>query len=224
MTTLLKQDVTPTRRPRWSRARLVGVVTLVIGALLTTGLGGGWWWTDFSARRTAHHLADGASAAWGLGPTSAKPAPTGVQVPRGVRGPVIAVVRAPRLGHSWREPLQSGTDTQVLREGLGLYPGSPLPGAPGNVGIAGHRTTWGAPFKHINKFRRGDVISIWTAGGRFDYSVISTGVTIPSDVTVIDQTIAHGKAMLTLTTCHPEFSARERLYVHAVLIRSTKTA
>jgi sortase A len=136
---------------------------------------------------------------------------------------VIAVVKAPRLGSSWREPLQGGTDTQVLREGLGLYTGSPQPGSRGNVGIAGHRTTWGAPFKHINEFRRGDLISIWTARGRFDYSVVSTGVTVPSDTSVIDQGTAHGTAMLTLTTCHPEFSARERLYVHAVLIRSTSS-
>jgi sortase (surface protein transpeptidase) len=52
----------------------------------------------------------------------------------------------------------------------------------------------GAPFKHIDRFRPGDLISIWTADGRFDYSVVSSGVTTPSDVPVIDQATAHGKA------------------------------
>jgi hypothetical protein len=55
-----------TGRVRWSRARLVGVITLVIGTLITVGIGGGWWWTDLQARRSAHQLADGAWSAWGL--------------------------------------------------------------------------------------------------------------------------------------------------------------
>jgi sortase A len=80
----------------------------------------------------------------------------------------------------------------------------------------------GAPFKHIDRFRPGDLISIWTADGRFDYSVVSSGVTTPSDVPVIDQ--RRRTARLTLTTSHPEFSARERLYVQTVLVRSTKSA
>lgn len=190
--------------------------------MLTAGIGGGWWWTDLQARRAAHQLADGATQAWGISPDGI-PRKSGVHVPNGIGGPVIAVVRAPRLGKSWRMPVQSGTGTDILRQGLGMYDGSVRPGAKGNVGIAGHRTTWGAPFKHINEFRVGDIITVWTADGRFDYSVVSQGVTLPTDTSVIEQKTARGKAMLTLTTCHPEFSARERLYVHAVLIRKTES-
>ncbi|GAA3607742.1 hypothetical protein GCM10022223_24650 [Kineosporia mesophila] len=205
------------RRTRGSRVRLIGFVTLTAGVMLIAGVGGGWWWTNWKAGTTAHGLADRATRAWtspaGKGPETAV-------IPKGVAGPVVAVVRIPRLGQDWRMPVEPGTGTDILRQGLGLYEGSPQPGRRGNVGIAGHRTTWGAPFRRINELRPGDVIQVWTVRGRFDYSVLSEGVTDPSDISVVQQKTAKGRAWLTLTTCHPEFSAAERLYVHAQLVRS----
>jgi len=216
------------RRVRGSRIRLIGFVAIVLGALLVAGIGGGWWWTDRQARLTAHRLADAAGEHWGAGPS--RPEDSGRRYPggdpnesAGVAGSVLAVVRAARLGLDWRMPVQRGTGTQVLREGLGLYDGSPRPGARGNVAIAGHRTTWGAPLKHLDRLRPDDIITIWTARGRFDYRVVTSGVTRPSDISVIEPAAADGGSMLTLTTCHPEFSARERLFVHAVLVNSVKT-
>ncbi len=209
------------RRPPGSRVRLIGVSVLVVGVLLTAGLGGGWWWTNWRARTTAHHLADQATKAFEApGPKGPDPA----VIPRGVNGPVIAVVRIPKLGDDWRMPVELGTGTEILRQGLGMYEGSPQPGQRGNVGLAGHRTTWGAPFKHINELTSGDLIRVWTAEGRFDYRVVSEGVTDPSDISVVQQKTARGRAMLTLTTCHPEFSAAQRLYVHAVLVSSLPAA
>lgn len=223
------------RRARWSRARLIGVLAVVIGSLTTTGISVGWWWTDLQARHTAHRLADRATHEWATapapvsgGPASADrtgPAdgtgPTAGRRPAAVDGSVIAVVRAPRLGADWRMPVQLGTGTQVLREGLGLYAGSPRPGSIGNVALAGHRTTWGAPLRHLNRMRAGDRISIWTAQGRYDYRVTSQGVTTPDDTSVIQPAVAGGTAMLTMTTCTPEFSARQRLWIHAVLVSGT---
>jgi len=225
-----------TRRGPGSGVRRVGVLALVVGALLTSGIGVGWWWTDLQARQTAHHQADAATRAWVRGSTGLwlpSPDPDDQRehttgglaadgVATGVGGSVIAVIRVPRLGADWRMPIQLGTGPQVLREGLGLYTRSPPPGARGNVAVAGHRTTWGAPFKHLNRLRPGDAVTLWSARGRFDYRVIATGVTGPSDTSVIEPAVAGGAAMLTLTTCHPEFSARERLYVHAVLTGSVK--
>ncbi len=225
------------RRVRRSRARLLGVLVLVIGLFTTAGIGTGWWWTDLHSRRLAHRLADGAMQEWaaegrqqtGPGrPGSGQPGQPGpaepLDMPAGIGGQVIAVVRAARLGADWRMPVQQGTGTQVLREGLGLYDGSPVPGSRGNVAMAGHRTTWGAPLKHLNRMRPGDLITVWTARGRFDYRVVSTGVTLPTDTSVIQPAAAHGTAMLTLTTCNPEFSARQRLFIHAVLTSSVKSA
>ena len=218
--------MTSTRRVRRSRTRLVGIVALVLGSLLSGGISLGWWWTDLQARQNAHHLADDAVRSWtttGLSGDERRTAAAASTPPSGVEGSVIAVVRSPRLGADWRMPIQRGTGPQVLREGLGLYTGSPAPGARGNVAVAGHRTTWGAPLKHLDRLRDGDLITLRTARHRFDYRVISAGVTVPSDISVIQPMVAGGEAMLTLTTCHPEFSARERLYVHAVLIDSAKT-
>ncbi|WP_246572830.1 sortase [Kineosporia corallincola] len=205
-------------RARGSRVRLIGFAVLTVGLLLTAGVGGGWWYTNWSARSTAHGLADRAAEAF-TDPGPRKP--TDVVVPRGVSGPVVAVVRIPKLGGDWRMPVELGTGTDILRQGLGMYDGSPQPGQKGNVGLAGHRTTWGAPFKHIDELTAGDLIRVWTAKGRFDYQVVSEGVTDPSDVSVVQQKTAKGRAWLTLTTCHPEFSAAERLYVHAQLVRSS---
>lgn len=219
----------PLRRVRRSRTRLVGIVALVLGALVLGGIGTGWWWTDRQARQTAHRLADGATRAWADQPAgpdrpgTGRPSDPPGTAPPGIGGPVLAVVQAPRLGAGWRMPVQQGTGTQVLRQGLGLYAGSPRPGAPGNVALAGHRTTWGAPLEHLDRLRTGDPIIVWTARGRFDYRVVGAGVTVPSDVSVIQPAVAAGAAMLTLTTCHPEFSARERLYVHAVLVDDVKS-
>jgi len=219
------------RRVRGSRIRRIGFVAIVLGALLVAGIGGGWWWTDRQARLTAHRLADSAAQAWTRQTDSPEDElrrypggdPNETAGEAGVAGSVLAVVRAPRLGPDWRMPVQRGTGTQVLREGLGLYDGSPLPGRRGNVAVAGHRTTWGAPLKHLDRLRPDDIITMWTAGGRFDYRVITSGVTRPSDVSVIASAAAGGGSILTLTTCHPEFSARERLFVHAVLVNSVKT-
>ncbi|MCD5309852.1 sortase [Kineosporia babensis] len=205
------------RRARGSRVRLIGLLTLVVGVLLTAGVGGGWWWTNHQARSTAHGLADRATQAF---TSPIEHGPRTAVIPKGVSGPVVAVVKIPKLGVDWRMPVERGTGTEILRQGLGMYDSSPAVGKRGNVGIAGHRTTWGAPFKEINTLARGDLIQVWTTQGRFDYKVTDTGITVPADVSVIQQKTARGQAMLTLTTCHPEFSATERLYVHAVLADS----
>lgn len=197
-----------------SRARLAGFVTLLVGALISSGISLGWWLTDLQGRHTAHRLADATLQQW------AEPRSHPSYVPvRGLGGPVVAVVKVPRFGAGWRMPVQPGTGGQVLRQGLGLYTGSAAPGAVGNLALAGHRTTWGAPLRHLDRLRPGDLVEVWTSSAKFSYRVVSTGVTDPSDVSVIDRAEAGGRAMLTMTTCHPEFSARERLYVHAVLVR-----
>ena len=135
------------------------------------------------------------------------------------------MVRIPRLGKEWRVPVHRGTGARTLRRGLGLYAGSPLPGRPGNVALAGHRTTWGAPFRRLDRVRRGDAVLVWTPTRRLEYRVSGTGVTRPGDTSVIEPPDtpldSTPPALLTLTTCHPEFSARERLYVRAVLVAAT---
>jgi sortase A len=107
-----------------------------------------------------------------------------------------------------------GVEVPDLRKGPGHYPDSPMPGQLGNAAIAGHRTTYGAPFNRIDELVAGDEITIVTLAGTFHYHVTGQLVVSPKDVYVLDQTPT---ATLTLTTCNPKFSARQRLVVQAAL-------
>jgi sortase A len=103
-----------------------------------------------------------------------------------------------------------------LQMGPGHYPGTPLPGQAGNVAIAGHRTTFGAPFFRLNEVHGGDLVYLTdTLGTTWVYRVVSQFVVAPSDVAVLDRTRT---PELTLTTCNPRFEATSRLVVRAVLL------
>lgn len=108
-----------------------------------------------------------------------------------------------------------GVDENDLQEGPGHYPGTPLPGQSGNVGIAGHRTTFGAPFFRLNELVPGDLIYLTdTSGTTWVYAVQQQWVVAPTDVAVLDPARS---AELTLTTCNPRFEATSRLVVRASL-------
>lgn len=108
-----------------------------------------------------------------------------------------------------------GTSASALRAGAGHYPETPLPCEVGNVAIAGHRTTYGRPFNQLDKVKPGDEITLETPIGRCVYVVEAAPfVTVPTDLSVLDPT---PNATLTLTTCHPKGSARQRLIVKAQL-------
>ena len=94
-------------------------------------------------------------------------------------------------------------------------PSTPLPGQPGNSVISGHRTTYGAPFHELDTLVEGDIIEVETALGIHIYSVTGIEIVTPRDLWVIED---RGGATLTLTTCHPKFSSRQRLVVFAELI------
>jgi sortase A len=108
-----------------------------------------------------------------------------------------------------------GTGASALRAGAGHYPNTPLPGEEGNVAIAGHRTTYGKPFANLDRLTVGDEIFLETPVGKYTYRVIKDPFPVEAnDFSVINQTPGH---MLTLTTCHPKGSARQRLIVKAEL-------
>ena len=112
-----------------------------------------------------------------------------------------------------------GTGASALRAGAGHYPNTPLPGEEGNVAIAGHRTTYGKPFANLDHLKPGDEIFLETPVGKYTYKVSRDPfVVTPTDFSVIAQT--PGKT-LTLTTCHPKGSARQRLIVKAELVSET---
>jgi sortase A len=111
-----------------------------------------------------------------------------------------------------------GTDAGDLRAGPGHYPGTPLPGQRGTVGIAGHRTTYGAPFRKIDQVRPGDEIVVVMPYGRFTYRVERTRIVPPTAVWVT-QRVSYDR--LILSACHPLYSAAKRIVVFAKLVKST---
>ena len=111
--------------------------------------------------------------------------------------------------------MYEGVDTATLKNGPGHMPSTPLPGQPGNAVISGHRTTYGRPFFDLDQIEPGDEITVETSIGLNTYQVTQLLVVLPTDVWVTDP---RPGGWLTLTTCNPKFSARERLIVFATMV------
>ena len=132
------------------------------------------------------------------------------------RGDVIARLEIPRIDQDLY--VVAGVTLDDLKDGPGHYPDTPLPGQLGNASIAGHRTTYGAPFFDVDQLVAGDELIVTTiTGGRFVYRVTGVQIVSASDywvVTTRDPNVAE----LTLTSCHPKYTARDRIVVHSVLV------
>lgn len=137
-------------------------------------------------------------------------------------GQPFALIRIPkieRLRGGWT--VVEGVRLADLRTGAGHMPTTPLPGQPGNSVISGHRTTYGAPFHEFDELIPGDTIEVDTAIGTHVYIVRESFIVKPTDIWVTDPLEG---AWLTLTTCNPKFSARERLIVRAELVEGPNAA
>ncbi len=111
-----------------------------------------------------------------------------------------------------------GTDTGSLQKGPGHYPETPFPGQGGTVGIAGHRTTYQAPFRHIDSVRQGDRITLEMPYATVVYRVQKTEIVDPSRVDIVERV---GYERLVLSACHPLYSADQRYIVFARMVRET---
>lgn len=127
-------------------------------------------------------------------------------------GEATARIRIPVIGVD--KIVVEGVSLADLKKGPGHYPETPLPGQEGNAAIAGHRTTYGAPFNRIDELVAGDEILVETVQGEFRYLVREQLIVSPTQVEVLDD---KGDDRLTLTACHPKYSARQRIVVVAVL-------
>ena len=111
----------------------------------------------------------------------------------------------------------AGVGYKELEKGPGLFAGSPLPAQLGNVAIAGHRTTFGAPFGRVNELAEGDRIVMKTSRGEFVYLVTGAPTIVKAtDVDVI-RTVDPTRAILTLVTCHPKWTSENRMIISAEL-------
>jgi sortase A len=187
--------------------RFVASVMMVSGALLITDAAATLLWQEpvsaFVAERQQQKLEE-----------ALFDPPERVVQGKPLKGDAIARIRIPAIGVS--DYVVEGTDTASLRKGPGHYPETPLPGEPGTAAIAGHRTTYGAPFRDIDQLKRGDRIVLDMTDGRFIYRVTRTKIVDDSDLSVLDEV---GYKQLILSACHPLYSAAQRVIVFARQVR-----
>jgi len=127
-------------------------------------------------------------------------------------GEPLGKIRIPELGVDW--VMVQGADRASLRKGPAHYPDTPLPGSRGTVGVAGHRTTYGAPFRDVDRLRAGDRIELRMPYAKFVYRVRRSQVVAPRAVHVLR---GRDRDQVVLSACHPKFSAAKRLVVFATL-------
>jgi sortase A len=125
-------------------------------------------------------------------------------------GRPVGRIRAPAAGIDY--VVLQGTSAETLRRGPGHYRETSFPAQGATIAIAGHRTTYGAPFHDLHKLETGDVISLEMPYGDFDYEVSNTRIVDPTDTWIVDD---RGRERLVLTACHPLFSAAQRYAVFA---------
>lgn len=214
------------------RPTLLEVVGEVLaGAGLLVVLFGTWllFWTDVTAQAAHQQIVD--DLAWEIQPapeaTSKPPATVPEPDPTATlftTGTTIAVLRIPKLGDDYIQPVSEGVDKRTVLDvlGIGHYPDTALPGQIGNFGLAGHRTTFGKPFNRLDELTPGDELIVDTPEARYTYTVTASMVVSPSQVDVLAPEPGQPGATptrrwITLTTCEPEYSARQRLIVRGEL-------
>ncbi len=129
-------------------------------------------------------------------------------------GDALGRIKIPRTGTNF--VVVEGTDPGDLRKGPGHYADTSVPGLPGTVAIAGHRTTYLAPFRRLDELRAGDRLTVELPYGRFTYRFESKHIVSPRAYDFV--TRRRGYARLALTACHPLYSARQRIVVFARLV------
>jgi len=149
----------------------------------------------------------------------AQRSPLTPSAPERVEPPFLLEI--PKIRLRWL--IQEGADNKTLRRwGAGHIPGTALPGEVGVVGIAGHRTTYGAPFFALNRLGPGDPVIVRGAHGLLVYRVVHTAQVEPRQVEILRP--KDRERWLVLVTCSPPYSARYRLAVFARLVRSAQSA
>ncbi|WP_405921602.1 class E sortase [Streptomyces sp. NBC_00122] len=210
-------------------------VCLTAGTLIVLFVAYVLLWTGVKADRAMDgemaRLRDGWAAAPAAAPAPASspdaaplPEPPRPAAPEGYpAGRAFAEMYIPRFGPDWNKPVLEGTGTELLKKGLGHYAGTAPLGATGNFSVAGHRRTYGDPFKDFPELRPGDAVILKDATTWYTYTVRGEPLrTLPTDVGVVDPVprkspfTAPGR-YLTLTTCDPEWGHSHRLVVWAEL-------
>ena len=201
----------------------LGRVLITVGLLILLFVAYQLWGTGIYTARAQHQLERDFDEQLQAASTTATP-PL-VAPPPPPEGDAAARIRIPEIDVDWI--VVNGVQTADLKKGPGHYPETPMPGELGNAAIAGHRTTYGAPFHRLDELAAGDEIEVTTLAGTYTYVLADNPfVVAPSAVEVLlpepevapdGTSTGQFKAQLTLTTCNPKYSAAQRLVVKATL-------
>lgn len=222
---------------------VLGELLITLGVLVLAFLVWQLWWTDVEGNRAQAEVVRelprlevptaAPSAEASSGPLVATPRRDDPPVMADVdHTTTFATIQVPRWDGEPERPVSEGVDRAHVLDvlGVGHYPGTAMPGDVGNFAMAAHRTTFAKPFNRIAELQEGDAIVVRTAtvdGGPgtdtwYVYRVTSSQIVYPSQTEVIapvpgEPGAAPTARSITLTTCHPMFSARQRFVVHGVL-------
>ncbi|MFG2876100.1 class E sortase [Streptomyces sp. NPDC048337] len=213
--------------------RTFSEVCLTAGTLIVLFVAYVLLWTGVKADRAMDAEMARMRDTWVAAPAAPAAAPEAPQAPKAPQdretpppypaGQAFAEMYIPRFGPEWNKPVLEGTDPELLKKGLGHYAGTARLGATGNFSVAGHRRTYGDPFKDFPELRPGDAVILKDATTWYTYTVRGGPLrTLPTDVRVVDPVPARSPfttpgRYLTLTTCDPEWGHSHRLVVWAEL-------
>ena len=205
------------RRNRVNRLLdLTGKTLISTGLLMLLFVAYQLWGTGLAERQAQDNLKSQFATTTTQPVTTPTNAPTTTLVPVAPKkGDVVAQITIESINVD--KFVIAGVGYKELEKGPGLFAGSPLPGQLGNVAIAGHRTTFGSPFSRLDEIVKGDRIVLKTPQASFTYLVSAAPKIVEaSDVDVI-RTIDDTRATLTLVTCHPKWTSKNRLIISAEL-------
>lgn len=211
--------------------RTTGELLITAGLLIGLFLAWQLWWTDVVANRQQAQEVQALSQVFeqrevqGEVPDDALAVPGALVESPPPSGDAFAIIHIPRLGEDYARPILEDTHLGILEQGVGHYVGTAMPGEVGNVALAGHRTTYGAPFNRIAELQPGDVIVIETSTAYHSYRVDHHRIVRPWQTEVIapvpsEPGVEPTERWLTMTSCHPMWSARERYILHSTWIES----
>lgn len=192
--------------------RVLGKFFIGTGVLILLFLAYQLWGTDFVTDNSQQQLKAQFGKAIAL-PAPAEP----TEEPKPDLGEGVMRIQIPKIDVDWI--VVEGITVNDLKKGPGHYPGTKFPGEGGNVVISGHRATYGEPFARMNEVENGDIISLTTLNGVFEYRVYEKKIVAPTDLSVVVET---PEERLTLTTCHPRYSSKLRMIVLAEPVEETE--
>lgn len=205
--------------------RGVGQTLMTAGVVILLFVVYELWFTGFETARDQRALRSDIEQEWAHGHLGSYKTKEDLlrRIPIGTG---VAVLRIPRFGRDWAKVVVEGVGVPDLKRGPGHYPGTQLPGQIGNFVVSGHRTTYGAPFNRVDELKPGDPIVVETKDTWYTYRVTTTEIVAPTAIEVTYPVPHHpgakpDEALITLTSCNPKYSARQRIIVHGLLAETT---